>query len=140
MFRILTIAMLALGLVGCGEQGPSLEGKWAWFDAAACEGDRDTMEFSGVQFFHRQQGEVVVEGTGLAYRESDAEGSVRLTAVYGFNGRVYELTFEPSTNAPTVENPDADGGDILIFRGSAVDGVVPPAAARAAGRILYRCE
>ncbi len=81
MNRIFVILLMSLGLVACSEQGPSLEGKWGWFTAEACEADRDTIEFAGTEFMHRRQGEVAVQGTDLAYRQTDAAGGARLTAV-----------------------------------------------------------
>ncbi len=129
MFRFTIVLLIALGLVSCGPQGgASIEGKWAWFDASNCEGDVDTIEFAGRDFFHRQAGEILVQGQDVAYQQTTENGSPRVTAIYGVNGRTISLTFEPQ------------GGGILIFRGSTIDGVAPDGAARAMGRELYRCE
>ncbi len=132
MFRIALLLLIALGLSSCGERGPSIEGKWGWFEAAACEGDLDTIEFTPHGFFHRRQGEIFVEGQDVAYQNSSDGGAPRVTAIYVVvnenNSRTISLTFEPQ------------GTDVLIFRGSTIDGVAPEAAGRAMGRELYRCE
>lgn len=132
MNRIFVILLMSLGLVACGQQGPSIEGKWAWMDVAACEGDLDTIEFSGTNFTRRLRGEVNRQGRDLAYRQTDEAGSPRVTAVYlwveGEVSRTVSITFEPQ------------GNDVMIYRGSNIDGQVPPSAASTLGRELFRCS
>lgn len=128
MFRFAIVLLIALGLVSCGQQGPSIEGKWAWFDVASCDGDLDTIEFVGRDFIHRQAGEVLVRGQDVAYQQTTENGTPRVTAIYGVNGRTISLTFEPQ------------GGNVLIFRGSTINGVAPEGASRAMGRELFRCQ
>jgi len=133
MFRGTAIALAALALVSCGPKVAPLEGTWAWFDPAACEGNRDTIEFAGQDFFHRRMGDVFVESHDVAYRVTGDEGTEWITATYGVQSvesgatRSVALTFEPQ------------GDNTLIFRGSVVDGAAPANAGNVIGRLLYRC-
>ena len=132
MFRIISIALIGLGLLACDNQAMSVEGKWAWFDVAACEGDLDTIEFAGATFTRRFQGEVTRVGRDLAYQQTDSQGGPRITAHYQWvlqdTSRTVSITFEQQSN------------DVLIYRGSEIDGQVPPSAAETMGRELYRCS
>ena len=122
MFRIFFIAVIGLGLASCDNQGMSLDGKWAWMDVASCEGDLDTIEFSGTTFTRHLNGELRREGRDLAYRQTDEAGSPRTTAIYqwvaGEASRTVTITFEQTSN------------DVLIYRGSTIDGQVPPERCR----------
>jgi len=136
MFRTAAILLMALALVSCGSKGPNIEGKWAWFDPAACEADRDTIEFDGETFYHRRDGAVFVFGQNVSYRTTTENGASWVTATYTVESeddaetvmRSVSLTFEPQ------------GENTLIFQGSVVDGVAPRNAASAIGRELYRCH
>jgi hypothetical protein len=147
MVRAISIVLLAVSLASCGDQSGPLDGTWGWFDPAVCEGNRDTIEFAGRDFFHRRNGEVFVRGQNVRYHETDESGATWITATYGVEvprapdpaaedgeardpemvTRSVSLTFEPMTE------------NTLIFRGSVVDGVAPPNAANVIGRQLYRC-
>jgi len=134
MFRLAAISLIALMLASCGQnKGPSIEGTWAWFDPASCEGNRDTVEFAGKEFFHRRQGSVYVHGVNVDYRVTNESGAEWVTASYTVETddpnvtRTVALTFEPQ------------GDNILLFRGSVVDGVAPANAGNVIGRELYRC-
>jgi len=132
MIRFFIVAMMSIGLMACVEQGPSVEGKWAWFDVASCEGDLDTIELSGTSFTRHLNGEVARLGRDLAYRQTDEEGATRVTAIYLWEteaaSRTVTITFEPQ------------GNDVLIYRGSTIDGQVPAGAAANLGRELFRCS
>ncbi len=128
MVRFAAVVMVALSLAACGQQGPTLEGRWAVFDAARCEGDTDTMEFAGRTYAHRRGGNVVVSGSDLAYTASDSADGERITAIFNVNGQVWEMTFgQVSDNE-------------LTFQGAAIDGEASAQAARSVGRSLYRCQ
>ncbi len=128
MVRFAAVLMIALGLAACGQQGPTLEGRWAVFEAERCEGDADTMEFAGRSYFHRRGGNVVIEGSDLAYTLTDAENGERVTAIFNVNGQVWQMTFEQESD------------NTLTFQGAAIDGAVSDQAERSVGRSLYRCE
>lgn len=134
MFRFAALSLIALGLASCGQQEPSIEGKWAWFNETNCEADRDTIEFSGISFVHRREGNIYVRGNDLAFQRTTEDGVARVTAIYRVDientneGRIITLTFEPA------------GNRVLVFRGSTINGEAPEAAGRAMGRVLFRCE
>jgi len=128
MNRLAVCILLSLGLVSCSDQGPSIEGRWGWFNIENCEGDLDAIEFSRTEFFHRRNGEILVSGTDLAYQVSDAEEGPRTTAIYRIADRVLTLTFE------------TQGTDVLIFRGATTNGQTSPAVANFLERELFRCE
>lgn len=133
MYRGLAIVLTALALASCGQSPAPLEGTWAWFDPTACEDNRDTIEFAGPDFYHRRMGDVFVESHDAAYRVTDDSGTEWVTATYSVTSaetgatRSVALTFEPQ------------GDNILIFRGSVVDGSAPANAGNVIGRELYRC-
>lgn len=149
MYRGLAIALTALALVSCGPQTTPLEGTWAWFDPAACEGNLDVITFAGKDFHHYREGAVHVQGTDVRYHSNSESGAEWITATYAVEvprapdleeiaagaapeepimvSRSVALTFEPQ------------GDNILIFRGSVVDGNPPANAGNVIGRELYRC-
>lgn len=128
MVRFAAVLMVALSLAACGQQGPTLEGRWGVFDAARCEGDTDTMEFADRTFSHRRGGNVVVSGTDLAFTTSDAADGERITAIFNVDGQVWNMTFARVSDTE------------LTFQGAAIDGEASVQAERSVGRSLYRCE
>jgi hypothetical protein len=132
MLRVVALLLIALGLASCGPKPPTLEGKWAWFSPDNCEGDRDTIEFAGTDFFHRQGGEVSLQGGNVAYEVTEDGDTTLITAAY--DAVVDDLT------RPVSLTFEMQGDNTLVFRGSVVDGASPPTVNSALGRELFRCE
>lgn len=157
MIRVAAITILALALVSCGRgerTGAPLQGKWGWFVPVACEDNRDAIEFDGRNFRHwalpragneddaPQVGEVIREGHDTVYTQNEAGW---ITATYVIDRpdggtQTVALTFEPGSLR--VGDGTEDGAatrDILVFRGSVIDGIAPENAAGFIGQPLYRC-
>ena len=145
MFRFVIVSLMALGLAACGQQGGqanALQGKWGWVNPDACEGDRDTIEFAGSGFRHRRQGEDFVVGRDVAYQTND-QGWITATYIVdreGGSARTISLTFEPSTAERRNDAGEVlQTYNVLIFRGSVIDGSSPDSASNVMGRPLFNC-
>jgi len=146
MLRFGIVGIVALGLTACGQSASTdnaVQGKWGWFNLEACEGDRDTVEFDGSTFTHRRNGEDFVVGRDVAYQTND-DGWISATYIVDLeNGssRTISLTFEPSVGRRNnAAGEDIGPHNVLLFRGSIIDGQAPESAGNVVGRPLVACD